>query len=310
MATSTRVEFLTVDGVTLRGDLYMPNSATATTTGVPVVVMTQGLTLLKEHYLPDFAGRFQAAGYAVLIYDHRGWGSSEGQPRNAVNPMQQAEDYHDAIIFARNIKGIDPSRVAMWGIGHSGGAAMISAGNDDYVKAVMLVMPLTSGARDAAGFPPELIDRSRADRLARTQNPNLGETYVQVWDNSLEQASGERGQVILHSPPAFEFINGGKRRSDAAGTPWENKITLRSLYDIGKVEPQDFIRRISPRPLLYLAAAEDVLTGPIEAHKKVFEQAGEPKQFVTLNNHHVANYFGNSFEENISAQLDFLEKNL
>lgn len=44
MATSTRVEFLTVDGVTLRGDLYMPNSATATTTGVPVVVMTQGVS--------------------------------------------------------------------------------------------------------------------------------------------------------------------------------------------------------------------------------------------------------------------------
>ncbi|KAL6892008.1 Alpha/Beta hydrolase protein [Trichoderma evansii] len=299
MTSSKRVEFFTVDGVTLRGDLYMPKTGAK---DIPIVVMTQG-----EHYLPDFASRFQAAGYAVLIYDHRGWGSSEGQPRNAVNPMQQAEDYHDAIIFARTIPGIDKDRVAMWGIGHSGGASMISAGNDDYVKAVILVMPLTSGARDAAGFPPELIKRSVEERLERTQNPNLGETYVQVWDNSLEQASGDRGQVILHSPPAYEFISGGVKRSDAAGTPWENKIALRSLYDIGRVEPQDYIRRISPRPLLYLAAVEDVLTGPLEAHKKVFDQAGEPKRFVTLNNHHVANYFGSSFEKNITAQLQFLE---
>ncbi|UKZ82343.1 hypothetical protein TrVFT333_010130 [Trichoderma virens FT-333] len=138
----------------------------------------------------------------------------------------------------------------------------------------------------------------------------MGETYVQVWDNSSEQASGERGQVILHSPPAFESISGGKQRSDVAGTPWENKITLRSLYDISKVEPQDFIRRISPRPLLYLAAVEDVLTAPLESHKRVFEQAGEPKQFVTLNNHHVANYFGASFEKNITAQIQFLNKYL
>jgi predicted acyl esterase len=43
MAASTRVEFLTVDGVTLRGDLYLPNSATASAAGVPIVVMTQGV---------------------------------------------------------------------------------------------------------------------------------------------------------------------------------------------------------------------------------------------------------------------------
>ncbi|KAL7931454.1 Alpha/Beta hydrolase protein [Trichoderma chlorosporum] len=307
MANSRRVEFRTVDGVTLRGDLYMPNTAAKE---VPIVVMTQGLTLLKEHYLPSFAERFTVAGYAVLIYDHRGWGSSEGQPRNAVNPMQQAEDYHDAVIFARTVPGVDRNRIAMWGIGHSGGAAMISAGNDDYIKAVVLVMPLPSGARDAAGFPLELIEQGRAERLARTQDPSLGETYVQVWDNSSEQASGERGQIILHSPPAYDFISGGKQRSDAAGTPWENKITLRSLYDIGRVEPRDYIRRISPRPLLYLAAVEDPLTAPYEEHKRVFEQAGEPKQFVTLNNHHVATYFGTSFEENITAQIEFLNKNL
>lgn len=44
MAAPTRVQFFTVDGVTLRGDLYMPNSATATAAGVPIVVMTQGVS--------------------------------------------------------------------------------------------------------------------------------------------------------------------------------------------------------------------------------------------------------------------------
>lgn len=46
MATSSRVEFLTVDGVTLRGDLYVPNSTT--TKGAPIVVMTQGVEYFSE----------------------------------------------------------------------------------------------------------------------------------------------------------------------------------------------------------------------------------------------------------------------
>jgi hypothetical protein len=67
---------------------------------------------------------------------------------------------------------------------------------------------------------------------------------------------------------------------------------------------------MSPRPLLYLAATPDVLTGPIEGHRKVFEKAGELKEFMTLDNHHIANYFGDSFEENVTAQIRFLKRYL
>src|ERR1700712_4174060 len=112
---SKRVEFKTVDGVILRGDLFL---AAPQRNGTPIVIMTQGLTLLKEHYISNWGDKFVDAGYSVLIYDHRGWGSSEGSPRNVVNPMQQAEDYHDAVLFARSLPEIDGSRIAIWGIGH------------------------------------------------------------------------------------------------------------------------------------------------------------------------------------------------
>ena len=79
-----RIEFDTIDGVKLRGDFFAARGAKS-----PVIVMTQGLTLLKEHYIDDSARRFQAAGISALVYDHRSYGSSDGLPRHETNPLQQ-----------------------------------------------------------------------------------------------------------------------------------------------------------------------------------------------------------------------------
>jgi len=57
-----------------------------------------------------------------------------------------------------------------------------------------------------------------------------------------------------------------------------------------------------------LAAAEDALIGHLGNHKKVFEEARQPKEFIVLKNHHLANYFGESFEENVASQIDFLKR--
>jgi hypothetical protein len=59
-----------------------------------------------------------------------------------------------------------------------------------------------------------------------------------------------------------------------------------------------------------LVAVEDALTGPLENHKTVFEKAGQPKEFVVLKNHHISNYSGESFKENVGLQIDFLKRHL
>jgi fermentation-respiration switch protein FrsA (DUF1100 family) len=268
------------------------------------------LTLLKEHYIPDLGRRFQAAGFAVLVYDHRGWGSSDGEPHNATNPMQQAEDYHGAVIFARSLPNIDPSRISIWGIGHSVGASMIAAGADPFIKAAILVMPFTSGAQDAVNYPPGRLDWVRADREANHAERGTQTTFVPVWNDSVEQASGDRDQTVLHGSSTFEFISGAKDRPDTVGTPWENKMSLQSFHHIAKIEPRDRIYKIAPRPLLYLAAMTDVISGPYQVQQEVFARAGEPKEFVTLHDHHVANYFVDNFEKNVSAQIEFLKRHL
>lgn len=100
----------------------------------------------------------------MLAYDHRGWGSSGGEPHNEVNPLRQAEDFHDAVIFAGSLPDIDAKRICIWGIGHSGDAATIAAEDDPTIKAVILVMPWLSGHRDAGGFPAGMLAEAWNER--------------------------------------------------------------------------------------------------------------------------------------------------
>ena len=185
---------------------------------------------------------------------------------------------------------------------------MIAAGDDPNIKVVVLVMPLLSGRADAANFIPGSLADAWAERKETCLGPSdKPRKYIQVWDNNKAEAEGQRGSTLLHGSIPYAFIEGGKKLSDAAGTPWQNRLSTQSLYYISRCEPEDFLSKISPKPLLHLAASEDPLSGPPELQKQAFENAGEPKEFVLLQNNHIANYF-EGFESNVGAQISFLKK--
>ena len=187
---------------------------------------------------------------------------------------------------------------------------MIAAGDDPNIKAVILVMPLLSGAADAAKFVVGSLDKAWEERKAVClRKSTLATQYVQPWDESENEAAADRGSVLLHGPAAYGFSAGARKLSDAAGTPWQNELSLSSLYYISRCEPKDHIHKISPKPLLHLAAIEDPLSGPPEDQREVFEKAGVPKKFVLLENNHIANYF-EGFERNVEAQIAFLKEHL
>jgi pimeloyl-ACP methyl ester carboxylesterase len=77
------------------------------------------------------------AGFAVLLYDHRNFGISDGEPRGEINPWIQARGYRDAIDFVSSLPEIDPSRVAIWGDSFSAGLVLVVGTCDDRVKAIV-----------------------------------------------------------------------------------------------------------------------------------------------------------------------------
>src|SRR5438132_5655583 len=112
------IPFKTEDGVTLRGWLYLPDR---TAGQVATVVMAHGFSAVKEMYLDRYAEVFAAAGLNALVFDNRNFGSSDGEPRQEIDPWVQVRDYRHAITYATTLPEVDANRIGVWGSSYSGG---------------------------------------------------------------------------------------------------------------------------------------------------------------------------------------------
>ena len=120
---------------------------------VPCVVVGHGFDGVREQRLDAYAERFAAAGLAVLVFDYRFIGSSEGEPRQLFDNKAQLADWRAAIECARKLEGVDPERIALWGTSTSGGHVVQLASEDARIAAVVAQVPLVDGLAQLFGTP-------------------------------------------------------------------------------------------------------------------------------------------------------------
>src|SRR5680860_1208940 len=94
------------EGAMLRGLLFLPESQTKRP---PLVIMAHGTSATVYMVADKYAEAFSRAGLAVLLYDHRNFGRSEGEPRQGTNPWIQCRGYRDAVKLVERLNGVDPS---------------------------------------------------------------------------------------------------------------------------------------------------------------------------------------------------------
>ena len=97
------------------------NDTLDTPAGRPVVVMAHGLAGTMDSGLAPFAEALASAGLDVLAFDYRGFGASQGSPRQTVSMTGQLADYRAAMAAAARLPGVDPQRLVLWGVSLSGG---------------------------------------------------------------------------------------------------------------------------------------------------------------------------------------------
>lgn len=295
------VAFPTEDGVTLRGWLYRPEQGTEP---FPVIVMAHGFSATKEMHLDDFAAVFADAGFAVLVYDHRNLGASDGEPRGEIDPWQQVRDYRTAITWVVGHDDVDGSRVGVWGSSYSGGHALVVAAQDRRVRCVFAQVPLISGYENArrlvrADHLAPLRQAFDADRAARYAGEPPAIIQVAYSDDPAEPAA-------LPTADTHEFFFGPVRER---ATTWRNEVTLRSVEMFTEYEPGDYLPRISPTPLLMVVAAEDHLT-VADLSTAAFGRAHEPKRLIVLPGGHFEAYVGAAFAVSSAAQRDWFVRYL
>jgi dipeptidyl aminopeptidase/acylaminoacyl peptidase len=112
----------------------------------PAVVCVHGYTGRKETYMPPFVRELNGAGYHALDFYHRGFGDSEGI-RLRADPEGQVRDILSALPYLRQRPEVDPTRVAIMGLSHGGGASIKAAALDPQVKCIVTIGAPGNGER-------------------------------------------------------------------------------------------------------------------------------------------------------------------
>ena len=112
------------------------SDALTTSRGRPCVVMAHGLGGTKDAGLEPYAERFAAAGADVVVFDYRGFGTSDGEPRHVVDHRRHREDYQAVVAHARALPGVDPDHIVLWGTSYSGGHVIAVAAKDPLIAGV------------------------------------------------------------------------------------------------------------------------------------------------------------------------------
>jgi hypothetical protein len=103
--------------------------------------MAHGPTGTMNFGLARYAQRFAAAGFAVVVFDYRHFGASDGRPRQLIRIGRQVADWRAAVRFARTLPQVDPDWVALWGTSLSGGHVVTVAADDPSIAAVVAQLP-------------------------------------------------------------------------------------------------------------------------------------------------------------------------
>ncbi|KAJ3546051.1 hypothetical protein NM208_g2202 [Fusarium decemcellulare] len=259
MPTVQDVDIATYDGLKLKATFYGVGSQK------PCIIMSSGFSGLRHHFLPDFAARFNEAGYGALVYDNRCWGDSEGLPRNEVDPWLQTRDYLDVFNYVAGHSDVDPSKIVYWGSSMSGGNAICAATMNKNLAGVIAQVPFISGEflTRIPGPPTALLTSNRHP----TSN-----TCIPVFPSSLEELQNGTSKAVLKDPGAIPFLAEQTRR----GWEYSKSCTLQSLTNTMLHEPLAYIHRVSPTPLLMVVAEQDVTT-QTHLQFEAFEKALQPK---------------------------------
>ncbi len=271
-------------GVTCRGWLFTPDQGKKP---FPLVVMAGGWCYVKEIVMPHYANVFVPAGLAVLIFDYRYLGGSDGLPRQHVNPYDQIEDYKNAISFAQTLPEIDPNRIGIWGISYSGGHVLIVGATDPRVKCIVSTIPVVDGwanmrrVHGTVGFR-KLRKVVMEDRINRFKDESkagyIAMSATEPW-NTL---------CTWPFPETYEIFT---QIQKTEAPKHEHRNTIESVELLMNYNVFPYVRRILDTPTLMLVAEGDDLTLwdlEIEAFNQI--TTSKKKAFVIPETTHMTLY--------------------
>lgn len=255
--------------------------------------MAHGFGATKDAGLTPFAERFAAAGADVIVFDYRGFGTSEGAPRQNVDHRRHRDDYRSALAHVRTMDGIDPARVVLWGSSYSGGHVVAVAAGEPGLAGVIA----QGAAMDGLAAVVQIAKYAGVLHLLRLTAHALRGVVQRGYTIPIVAAPGELAAITSHDGlSGYQLI---------MGPTFRNEMLARGIFPILGNRPVASASKVTA-PLMLVVAAHDTIAPPA-AVERVADKARGRVEVERLDVGHFEIYAGEPFEKSVTAQLAFLE---
>ncbi len=277
--------------------LYRPDGAV----DAPVIVMAHGFASIRELRLDAYGERFAQAGFAVLVFDYRGFGASDGQPRRVIDIGAQHTDWRNALAYARGLEGVDGRRVVGWGTSFAGGHVLHLAASGEEFAAIVAQVPHVNGLASALNGSRLTAARLTVAGLRDQLGAFLGREPYRL------PAVGEPGELAMMSTPdavPMAYRLAGDKADELMP---ELYVAARIALRVPYYSPGRTARKITA-PTLVQIAKRDVVT-PYEVAMKAAKKIPNA-EILTYDCGHFEPYLDPFFESVVGAQIEFLARTL
>lgn len=266
----------------------------------PCVIMGHGFAATQECGLQPFVDALVAADFAVFTFDYRHFGASEGEPRQLLIIRREIEDWLAAIACARQLPGVDPERIALWGTSLGGGLVTSAAARDGHVQALVAQCPMMDGMASAMavlGYAgPLYMARLAAHGMLDQMRGVLGLAPHYI------ASAGKPGEIAaMSSQDAWD----GYLSLIPEGVP--NRVAARIVARLMFFRPVSDAARVTCPALIQICEHDSV--APAAAAEKAAARmpAAEVRRY---DSGHFDIYHGADRERSLADQLAFLRKHL
>jgi pimeloyl-ACP methyl ester carboxylesterase len=253
-----RVEWV-VDGATVRGALH---TATAKPSSrQPLLVLCHGLASSSVEFY-DFPEKLAAGGYAVLTFDYRGHGTSDGE-RGIMSKDLMRADLEGGVEAMKKEYNVDTQRLGL--VGHSAGGALAicAASHLKEVQCVIALAPLARARDEMNPFEFAAYNVMRVVNVPARLFSKRGLSvpykidYKRLYATSEAVERARKDDFLQHTLPVKMY-----------------KAFVRDLNGVACAENLH-------KPTLVMVAEYDVVVGKYNS-RRVYDALPGPKKFVEV----------------------------
>jgi len=264
--------------------------------GVPGIVLTGPFTGVKEQVVSNYARRLADGGMATLVFDHRGFGASGGEPRQHEDAAGKLEDLRSATSALAAHPAVDAARLGCVGVCLGGGYALRHSAFDPRIRVVAFVAAAFNDPRAMRqGMGDDgYREQMRAFAAVEQRQFSTGEIeYIPAVD------PGD-GPAAMPGREPWDYY--GTDRSVAAG--WTNRVTrlsIRELLTFDAAIGADFLAGI---PALFIHGRRDDFCSPSAADAIYQRAQTADKEFLWLDtSNHIDLYDNPAYVDPATARL-------